>query len=75
MKEEEEMLLVTMKKIVILKIRQDNLGMKVMLVINLNIFSFLPLLVPPLQICGIAGWLIVGSLIIYLCIKKFSLIW
>ena len=45
MKEEEEMLQVSMKKIVILKRSQNSLGMQIMLQMNLNIFLFFPLLV------------------------------
>ena len=42
MKEEEEMFQVTMKKITILKISQDTLGVKVMFANNMNILLFLP---------------------------------
>ena len=75
MKEEEEMLQVTMKKIVILKRSQDTPGMKVILANNLNIFLFPLLLVPLLQIRGVVGCLIAGPLVTSLVIRKFSLIW
>lgn len=70
MKREEEIIQVIMKKIVILRRSQDNPGMEVMLLIILNISLF-----PLLHIHGIFGWLIVGSLIISLSIRNFSLIW
>jgi len=73
MREEKAMLQVTMKKIFIFKRSQDTLGMK--LGKKLNIFLFLLLLVPLLQISGIVGWLIVGPLITSLVIRNFSLIW
>lgn len=73
LKEEEEMLQVTMKKVFALKI--DTPSMKVMLAKNMNIFLFLLLLVPLLRIRGIVGWLIVGPLITSLLISKFYLIW
>jgi len=75
MKEEEDMLRVIMKKIIVLKIIQDISGMKEMVPINMNIFLFVSSLVLLLRICGIVSWLIVGSLIISLDIRKFSLIW
>ena len=55
MKEEEDMLQVTTKKIVVLKRSQYTLGMKAMLENNMNLFLFLPLLVPLLHIRWIVG--------------------
>jgi len=73
--EEEKMLQVTMKKIVVHKKSQNYPGINVMLQINLSIFLFPLLLFHILWICGIVGWLIVGRLITSLVTKKFSLTW
>lgn len=63
MQEEEEILQATVKKNILLKRIQGISGMKAMLGINLNIFSFLHLLVLLHRIRGMVGWLIVGALI------------
>lgn len=75
MKEEEGSLPMIVKITIVHQRGQEIPGMKVMLLINPNIFLFSYYLVHLLRILGIVGWLIVGSLIISLDIRRFSLTW
>lgn len=74
-KEEEENLMMIMKIVIIHERDQGTPGIKLMLLINLNIFLFLHYLVHLLRILVKIAWLIMGPPITSLDIRRFSLIW
>lgn len=75
MKEEDKTLPMIVTIAIVHQRSQGTPGMKVMLLINLNIFIFSHYLVHLPRILGIVDWLVVGPLITSLDIRRFSLIW